>query len=87
MESKPEPEQCIKAMCQAMLDTCTNLKCTHKDDLTNVEGFLFFFFRTNGKCRIHLVGKMSITDVIQAAESAIHSMLEQQEERMNPLAS
>jgi len=43
--------------------------------MTDVEGFVMMFFRTNGRCRIHTVGQLDIRDVAEAAQRTLALML------------
>ena len=58
-----------------MTEWCKKQGCPSLKDMTDVEGFVMMFFRTNGRCRIHTVGQLDIRDVAEAAQRTLALML------------
>jgi hypothetical protein len=71
MEKKPEPEQCVAGICEACENFCNSMKCPSTKDLSDTEAVLMIFFRKGSKCRIHLVGNVSIENIAQACATAV----------------
>lgn len=77
MEKKPKPEVCVKGICEAMTEFCKKIGCPDIKDMTDVDGFVLMFFRSNGHCRIHTAGHLDIGNVYLASKEALKQMLKE----------
>lgn len=87
MQKEPTAEQCIKGICKVVEDFCNNQHCADSKPLSDVKAVYMVFFRTNGKARMHMIGELSIADLVQSTEHSIHEIMRQNEEEGNLLAS
>ena len=87
MQAKPTPEQCIKGICKMIEDFCNSQHCADSKPLNDVKAVYMVFFRTNGKARMHMIGEMSIGDLILSTKYSIHEIMEQNEQGENSLAT
>jgi len=87
MEARQKGELCIKGLCKIIEDYCNGQKCPRSKPLGDVKAVYMVFFRGNGKARMHLIGEMSIGDLIASTQASVNQILEENNEGSNPLAS
>lgn len=71
MAKKPEPEQCVAGVCEAIENFCNSMKCPSGKPLADVEAVLTIFFRADSKVRIHMVGDVTVEKLAVACAAAV----------------